>query len=60
MSEGKVSLCTRCIKKEKCSLYKKNPTAMVTDCGRLQLSEEDQVIWKALVEETASEILKKK
>lgn len=39
-NEGKLNVCLQCIRKEKCNMRKKNPDAVVVDCGRYEPTEE--------------------
>lgn len=43
-------ICWKCINREECKMFNKNPKAKVTECGRFVRKKEDEEIMQALNE----------
>lgn len=39
---NRAGLCWHCIKRDKCSMFKKNPNATTVDCGLFKADPEEQ------------------
>ena len=54
------SICWKCINRENCRMFNKNPKVKVTKCGRFLMKKEDKEIMQALHEffTTESEVEK--
>lgn len=44
------SICWKCVNREGCKMFNKNPEAKVTDCERFLMKKEDEAIMQELYE----------
>lgn len=44
------SICWKCVRRENCKMFAKNPNADVTECGRFIMKDADKAIMQALYE----------
>ena len=49
------SICWKCVHKENCKMFNKNPEAEVTECGRFLMSDGDKAIMQVLYEHFMAE-----
>ena len=49
------SICWKCIHREDCKMFKKNPDANVTECGRFLMKDKDRAIMQAIYEHFMAE-----
>jgi len=42
------SICEKCVHKEDCRMFAKNPEAKVTECGRFLMKDGDKAIMQML------------
>lgn len=49
------SICWKCVCREHCKMFAKNPNADVTECGRFVMKDADKAIMQALYEHFMSE-----
>ena len=45
------SICWRCIHREDCKMFARNPEADVTECGRFIMKDADRVLMQAIYED---------
>ena len=43
------TLCTHCVKQTRCSMYRKDPEAMVTKCGRYEPTKEHMEFLQSMI-----------
>ena len=44
------SICWKCVHKEDCKMFNKNPEAKVRACGRFLMKDEDRTIMQAIAD----------
>ena len=49
------SICWKCIHREDCKMFAKNPDSTVTECGRFLMSDGDKAIMQAIYEHFMTE-----
>lgn len=49
------SICWKCVHRENCKLFNKNPEAEVIDCGRFLMKDADKAIMQAMYEHFMAE-----
>ena len=48
-------ICWKCVHKEDCKMFTKNPEAKVTECGRFIMKDADKAIMQAICEHFIAE-----
>lgn len=49
------SICWKCVHREDCKMFNKNPEAKVTECGRFLMKDGDRAIMQMLYEHFMAE-----
>lgn len=49
------SICWKCVHRENCKMFKENPNAEVTECGRFIMKDGDRAIMQMLYEHFMTE-----
>lgn len=47
---NRTGLCWHCIKRDKCSMFKKDTDKITINCGRFKVNSEDQKFFKEILD----------